>query len=118
MDTRFNSFHTDETTPYVKAMVDLLNETQLRAYRPWWYTAMMREANRNFDEKKKLLRQLTDNVISRRRTHPHLDKEDLVDVMLNRNDPKTGQRLDDSTIIDNMITFLIAGKSLICTHSP
>ncbi|OTA62204.1 cytochrome P450 [Hypoxylon sp. EC38] len=108
MDTRFNSFYMEQVPPYVKAMAGLLGETQLRAYRPWWYTAMMREANRKFDENNRVIHQVAAEVVARRRAVPS-NKKDLINAMLNNQDPKTGKKLTDDVIVDNMITFLIAG---------
>lgn len=109
MDTRFNSFYREEVSPYVKAMVGLLSETQLRTYRPWWYTYLQREANLKFEENNSLVHELAKKVIAKRRGQPS-SRKDLVDAMLNSVDPKTGKQLDDNTIIDNMITFFIAGE--------
>ncbi|CAJ2503555.1 Uu.00g109490.m01.CDS01 [Anthostomella pinea] len=109
MDTRFNSFYMNEVPPYVEAMVGLLRECQQRTYRPWWYTALWREANQKYEENKRHVHQIAADVIARRRANPSSDKKDLVDAMLNGSDPKTGKKLTDETIIDNMITFLIAG---------
>lgn len=50
-------------------------------------------------------------VVTKRRANP-TNKNDLVDAMLNEVDPLTGKGLTDGTIIDNMITFLIAGTFL------
>ncbi|KAH9908486.1 cytochrome P450 [Xylariomycetidae sp. FL2044] len=108
MDTRFNSFYMESVPPYVKSMMGLLGESQLRTYRPWWYTALMRESNRRFDENNELVHQLAQTVIERRRANPS-KKKDLVDAMLNGRDPKTGKKLTDDLIVDNMITFFIAG---------
>jgi cytochrome P450 / NADPH-cytochrome P450 reductase len=116
MDTRFNSFYREEVSPYVKAMVGLLTETQLRTYRPPWYTYWQREANLKFEENNALVHQLAVNVISKRRAQPS-SRKDLVDAMLNGVDPKTGKKLDDNTIIDNMITFFIAGELFFNTRS-
>ncbi|KAI5918514.1 cytochrome P450 [Camillea tinctor] len=108
MDTRLNSFYTDEVRPEVKAMVGLLYETQQRTYRPWWITALMRGRNRKFDDDNNLIHEFAAKVIANRRANPS-NRKDLVDAMLNGRDPKTGKQLTDDMIIDNMITFLIAG---------
>ena len=34
--------------------------------------------------------------------------------MLYRKDPKTGEKMSDANITNNMITFLIAGSFLLC----
>lgn len=55
------------------------------------------------------MRSVAVQVIKERRTHPS-DKKDLVNAMLHGRDPKTGKTLPDDNIVNNMITFLIAGK--------
>ena len=49
-------------------------------------------------------------VINERRSHP-TDKKDLVNAMLYGKDPKSGKTLPDDNIVNNMITFLIAGMA-------
>ncbi|RYC58966.1 hypothetical protein CHU98_g7251 [Xylaria longipes] len=112
MDTRLNSFYTEQVPTYIQAMIDLLSETQQRTYRPWWLTPFMREANRKFNENNQIVRSVAEDVIARRRASSSPQKKDLVDAMLNGTDPKTGKKLTDDEIIDNMITFLIAGDEI------
>ena len=52
------------------------------------------------------------HVIQERRAHPS-DKKDLVNAFLFGKDPKTGKTLPDDNIMNNMITFLIAGTLYI-----
>ncbi|KAI0478286.1 cytochrome P450 [Xylaria cf. heliscus] len=109
MDTRLNSFYMEDVPPYLKAMAELLSETQRRTYRPWWLSPFMREANRKFNENNQIVRSVAEDVIARRRSSSSPQKRDLVDRMVNGTDPKTGKKLTDEVIIDNMITFLVAG---------
>lgn len=55
-----------------------------------------------------LLRRTSQEVINKRKQHP-TDKKDLLNGMLNGVDTKTGQKMSEESIVDNMITFLIAG---------
>ena len=55
------------------------------------------------------MRSVAQHVIDDRRAHP-VDKKDLVNAFLYGKDPKTGKSLPDENIMNNMITFLIAGK--------
>jgi cytochrome P450/NADPH-cytochrome P450 reductase len=55
------------------------------------------------------MKSVSRSVIKERRAHP-TDKKDLVNAMIQGEDPRTGRRLSDDNIINNMITFLIAGK--------
>ena len=40
------------------------------------------------------------------------DKKDLLNALILGRDPQTGKGLTEDSILDNMITFLIAGKYL------
>ncbi|KAI0151861.1 cytochrome P450 [Xylariaceae sp. FL1272] len=109
MDTRLNSFYTDQVPAYVQAMGELLLETQVRPYRPWWLGIFMRETNRKFDENNRIVHSVAEDIVARRRADPSRRKKDLVDAMLYGVDPKTEKQMSDTVIIDNMIAFLIAG---------
>ena len=54
------------------------------------------------------MRNVAVEVIARRRANP-TDKKDLLNAILFGKDPQTGERLTDESIMNNMITFLIAG---------
>ena len=54
------------------------------------------------------MRSVAKAVVDERRRHP-VDKKDLVNAMILGKDPKSGKTLPDENIINNMITFLIAG---------
>ncbi len=67
---------------------------------------------RNADQKYwsdiEVLRKTADGVLQARKEQPS-DRKDLLSAMLSGVDPKTGQKLSDASISDNLITFLIAG---------
>lgn len=54
------------------------------------------------------MREFSQEVVDQRRQNP-VDADDLLNALLHQTDPKTGEGLSDSSIIDNMITFLVAG---------
>ncbi|KAK0254707.1 hypothetical protein LTS09_010178 [Friedmanniomyces endolithicus] len=54
------------------------------------------------------MRNLSQEIIDKRLQHPE-DTKDLLNAMLYGKDPRTGKSLSQGTIIDNLITFLIAG---------
>lgn len=115
MDKRLNSFYKEELHPFVGAMMHLLVESCDRSGRPGWLTALYRNANRKFDEDNELVHRVAREVVERRRGAGKPDKKDLLHSMLHAKDPTTGEGLTDQTIIDNMITFLIAGQCSLCT---
>ena len=108
MDTRFNSFYHEELHPFVDAMVGLLQESGARARRPALANYFMRSSQQKYDSDIALLRKIATEVVAERRANP-TDKKDLLNAMVTGRDPKTGEGLTDASIINNMITFLIAG---------
>ncbi|KAJ8069548.1 hypothetical protein OCU04_003198 [Sclerotinia nivalis] len=108
MGTRFNSFYREEMHPFVGAMSGFLLESGARALRPTIANYFMRSAQAKFDSDIALLQSVAKELLAERRANPN-DKKDLLNAMINGRDPKTGKGLSDSTILNNMITFLIAG---------
>jgi len=109
MDTRFNSFYKDELHPFVGAMVGMLRESGARAQRPPFASYFMRSAQRQYEADIALLKKVAGDVVAERRAHPS-EKNDLLNAMIKGRDPKTGEALTDASIMNNMITFLIAGR--------
>lgn len=108
---RLNSFYKDNLHPFIGSMMNVLIESSKRAERPDWFTSLFfRAANRQFDRDNAFLHAVAQEVIDKRRRAPESDKKDLLDAMLNGKDPQTGEKLTDRTVVDNMITFLIAGE--------
>ncbi|KAI9048833.1 hypothetical protein LZ554_007664 [Drepanopeziza brunnea f. sp. 'monogermtubi'] len=108
MDTRFNSFYHEELNPFVDAMLGLLQESEARARRPAVANFFYRSAQQKYDADIALLRNVATEVVKERRSAPN-DKKDLLNAMINGRDPKTGEGLTEESILNNMITFLIAG---------
>ena len=109
MDTRFNSFYKPELHPFVDAMVGLLVESGERARRPAIQTYLMGAALKQRDDNIAFMKKVAAEVVAERRAHPS-DKKDLLNAMILGRDPKTGEGLTDASIMNNMITFLIAGE--------
>lgn len=108
MDTRFNSFYTESVHPFVKAMQDVLVEAGRRSVRPSLIKRFMKSADQEFFANIEVLQSTTQRIIADKRANP-TDKKSLVNAMLNGKDPKTGEKMSNESIADNMITFLIAG---------
>ena len=108
MDYRFNSFYTEEQHPFINAMLGFLKGGQARSRRPAYLAPFYRAEDAQFFKDIEYMRHLSDEVVNNRLAHPK-DSKDLLDAMINGKDPKTGEKLSHQTIIDNMITFLIAG---------
>lgn len=108
MDYRFNSFYTDELHPFVGAMGDFLSESGRRSQRPAIANLLMRGSSQKYESDIALMKKVSDEVIKRRKEKP-TGKKDLLNAMLNGKDPVTGEGMSNDSIINNMITFLIAG---------
>jgi cytochrome P450/NADPH-cytochrome P450 reductase len=109
MDTRFNSFYRDELHPFVTSMQFFLKESGMRALRPSFVSDYVyRQSTKQYWDSIELMKSVARHVIDERRAHPQ-DKKDLVNAMLDGEDPKTGKKMSDESIMNNMITFLIAG---------
>ena len=111
MDTRFNSFYTESVHPFVKAMQEVLVEAGRRSIRPALAKLFMRSADRKYADDIEILQSTAQQIVADKRAHP-TTKKNLVNAMLNGKDPKTGEKMTDQSVADNMITFLIAGKFL------
>lgn len=108
MNFRFNSFYHDEMHPFITAMGDFLTYSGMRATQPAIQTMLSRGRNRKYWDDITILRQTAESVLRARKENP-TDRKDLLSAMLDGIDPKTGEKLSDASIIDNLITFLIAG---------
>ncbi|CAJ2504411.1 Uu.00g118050.m01.CDS01 [Anthostomella pinea] len=108
MDYRFNSFYTDDMHPFIEAMTRFLKGGGARAQRPSYLASFFRAQDRQFFEDIEYMRTLSREIVEKRIQHP-TESKDLLNAMVNGKDPKTGKTLSNETIIDNMITFLIAG---------
>ncbi|GME65126.1 hypothetical protein Trco_000025 [Neofusicoccum parvum] len=108
MDYRFNSFYTDGTHSFIKSMVGLLTEAGVQATKPAIVNAFRLQARREFDENNQTMRDIGMQIIQARRDRP-VASPDLLNALLYGRDPKTGEGLSDNSIIDQMITFLVAG---------
>ncbi|KAH9904906.1 cytochrome P450 [Xylariomycetidae sp. FL2044] len=114
MDSRLNSFYREDSHPFVSEFGAMVAQTPWRAVSPAWYRWMQWRANRKFDEHNEYIRSFCADVLAQRRAREAKDTElesrkDVFTAMLHKRDPVTGKQLDDSCIIDNMITFLFAG---------
>jgi cytochrome P450/NADPH-cytochrome P450 reductase len=109
MDVRFNSFYRPEMHPFVDAMTGMLQESGNRARRPAIANYFMRSAQQKYDSDIALLKKVAGEVVAQRKKHPS-DKKDLLNAMMLGRDPKTKEGLTDTSVMNNMITFLIAGK--------
>lgn len=107
---RFNSFYRDTPHPFVDAMVRTLAEAQARARQLPIQTRLKIRAQRQVEEDQAFMEGLVDRLVTERRAQGDAaDNTDLLGRMLVGVDKQTGERLPDSNIRAQCITFLIAG---------
>ncbi|RAH41205.1 bifunctional cytochrome P450/NADPH--P450 reductase [Aspergillus brunneoviolaceus CBS 621.78] len=110
MDFRFNSYYKEGTHPFVAAMSDFLTESGDRARRLPIPAFFYRGKDKKFFQDIEVMRTTADEILQERKREKNLDsRKDLLSAMLNGVDPKTGQKMTEESILDNLITFLIAG---------
>lgn len=109
---RFNSFYRDDNHPFVTAMVESLEIAMSERGLPF-EEIFTRARARKMDANVRFINGIVDRIIAERRAEGDEDragrKRDLLDYMLEGVDRKSGERLDDTNIRYQIITFLIAG---------
>ncbi|KKA26480.1 hypothetical protein TD95_005311 [Thielaviopsis punctulata] len=108
MDFRFNSYYSEVMHPFISAMGDFLSESSRRHASLSVVRMLQRSAEKKYWEDIGLLQDTAMEVLKYRRQNPS-GRKDLLTAMLEGKDPKTGLKMDDDSIVDNLITFLIAG---------
>lgn len=108
-DYRFDSFASASPHPFVGAMMRCLADCkkQMRTFRV--QKLLDFKGRRQFASDRALMFQIVDDVIAERVAHPKPGHKDLMGLMLEGVDKKTGTGLDAENIRYQLITFLIAG---------
>ena len=117
---RFGSFESEVAHPFIEAMNGALAESMLRLTRIRMPIAgpITRARSKKFEADIALMNKLVDEVIVQRRKSGSFkgdgtvaagNAKDLLDLMLQSKDPKTGEALSDLNMRYQVITFLIAG---------
>ena len=116
MSHRFNSFYRNGAHPYVVAMTTTLGASAARQGRiPVLSTAMSymgvnndREIDAEVKKASELMQRTAQEIIDARRSLS-LRKDDFLNTLLFGKDPKTGEKMRDRLIAENMQSFLVAG---------
>lgn len=109
MNFRFNSYYREDLHPFLSAMADYLVESGNRSRRPAFTSMFYRHAEKKYREDIELLRKTALDVLKQRKGNPDSSRKDLLQAMLDGVDSKTGLKLSDDAVVNNLITFLIAG---------
>ncbi|KAH7031507.1 bifunctional P-450:NADPH-P450 reductase [Microdochium trichocladiopsis] len=110
MGFRFNSYYQSEMHPFITAMYEVLNEVAKKGMRflpSVFYTSESKKYHKNIQ----LLRRTAREVIEERKANPDgfKGRKDLLTAMTEGVDPRTGRKMTEESVIDNLITFLVAG---------
>ncbi|KAL2869161.1 bifunctional cytochrome P450/NADPH--P450 reductase [Aspergillus lucknowensis] len=109
MGFRLNNFYNNESLhPFVESMLYVLREADLQSMLPGIAKSMRVHAQRRMSRHIEAMRTMAREIIQERRNQPET-VDDLLNTMLNGRDPVTGEAMTEESIIDNVITFLIAG---------
>ncbi len=113
MGMRFNSFYSEDVHPSSRPWWRPLKRARSAATAPRSLNYVLRDSQAKVQESGRVMKSITREVLEERKAHP-TDKKDVLYHMLRDKDPKTGEQMSDESIMNNMITFLIAGNA---THS-
>lgn len=108
MGYRFNSYYSPVLHPFIEAMGDFLTEAGEKPRRPPLPAVFFRSRDQKFQDDIAVLRDTAQGVLQARKEGKS-DRNDLLSAMLRGVDSQTGQKMTDESIMDNLITFLIAG---------
>ncbi|GAA0952890.1 bifunctional cytochrome P450/NADPH--P450 reductase [Actinocorallia libanotica] len=108
-DYRFGSFAAPELHPFLQAMGRALTEAMVRARQPPLVTKARKKREETYQADIRAMQELVDDVIRQRRAEGRNGGTDLLGLMLEAADPRTGERLSDENIRNQVLTFLIAG---------
>ncbi|KAL4758099.1 bifunctional cytochrome P450/NADPH--P450 reductase [Aspergillus foveolatus] len=108
MGYRFNSYYSPVLHPFIEAMGDFLTEAGEKPRRPPLPAVFFRSRDQKFQDDIAVLRNTAQGVLQARKEGKS-DRNDLLSAMLRGVDSQTGQKMTDESIMDNLITFLIAG---------
>jgi cytochrome P450/NADPH-cytochrome P450 reductase len=108
MGYRFNSYYSPVLHPFIEAMGDFLTEAGEKPRRLPLPGVVYRERDRKYQHDIETMRNTAREVLDARKADGSTRK-DLLTAMLEGVDTKTGKKMTDESIMDNLITFLIAG---------
>ncbi|KAK7421191.1 hypothetical protein QQX98_002321 [Neonectria punicea] len=108
MGYRFNSYYSPVLHPFIEAMGDFLTEAGEKPRRLPLPAFVYRTREEKFRNDIEVMRSTAKEVLEARKAG-NSDRKDLLEAMLSGVDSKTGKKMTDESIMDNLITFLIAG---------
>lgn len=106
-DYSFHPFDSELVHPFLQALSRTLDYSMSRiTHLP--YSKLFQRDRRQAEQDITLLLTVVNEIMTQRQRTPHEGK-DLLNLMLNAQDPLTGKKLDQTNIRHQIMTFLIAG---------
>ncbi|CAJ1335055.1 unnamed protein product, partial [Effrenium voratum] len=107
----FGCFEDDKTHPFVQALNEVIQCFDPVGRWPVFLRPIfVREKLRKYMDGSRYLREYCVDIIKKRRQEGQQEKKDLIDRMLFDVDAKTGKKMSEESIVDNLLTFLLAGQ--------
>ncbi|KAJ5725109.1 uncharacterized protein N7483_006466 [Penicillium malachiteum] len=95
--------------PLIQAWKSITDEAMKRPNRPKLLNSLLYD--RGFKNNIKLMRDYAANIVKTRKEKPLQSRDDLLYGLLNNSDPETGEKLDESRVIDEVVTMFIGAAT-------
>lgn len=109
----FGKLGEDSDGPFIAAVLRELKYANRRTDTiPYYDKIVGRRRRRQHRQDKAYVREQVARIVDMRRanTDQSANYSDMLDIMLHAKDPETGETLDDSNIINQILTLLVAGS--------
>jgi len=106
---RIHVLDTEESPPLIEAWESITQEAMLRPTRPKLLTWLFHQGK--FTKDIQLMRQFAEKIVKTRRENPSQDRDDLLHALLHNSDPVTGEKLNETRIIDEIVTMFIGAAT-------
>lgn len=93
----------------IPALERITMEAMKRPTRPKLLTRLLYQ--KGFEQDIKTMRDFASGIIKRRKETPEESRNDLLDAILNGTDPETGEKLNDTQAVDEVVTMFIGAAT-------
>jgi len=105
---KLNCITAAQEHPMIAAMEGATSEAMKRPNRPkllnWWYQS-------KFNKDTNTMRTYAADIIKQRRENPQPERKDMLHALMNVADPETGEKFDDTQMIDELVTMPIGAST-------
>jgi cytochrome P450 len=95
--------------PLIAAWERITMEAMKRPTRPKMLTWLLYQ--RTWENDIKTMRDFATKIIKNRKENPDRSRNDLLHGLLNNSDPQTGERLSDTSVVDEVVTMFIGAAT-------